>query len=337
MPSPVRWSAFVAAPAIPSIALPRTARPAGPGARRPISPSPMTSSRRRTAAATMRRGRRLDVALGRRSCHAPAAEAVTPGRGQHAAAGRAVARPRRRLDQGRIAQSHLVVQGPPGLVRRSPWPGASAPRSIASSSSGNAGAAAAAYAAKAGLPCVVFTFVGSRRPAGAQMRAYGAMVVKVDEQGRPLAAADGRRARVRLVSDLAVLRPRGRQQSLWHGRLQDDRLRDRRGLRLEAARLVRPAGLLRRCAVRHVEGLRGIEGAGLDRSHAAPGRGRSLGLAHRGDGERRCHAARRPRNAASIATSIGASQGTVQAVDVLRRSKGVAVTIEDDEIAPLGA
>ena len=35
---------------------------------------------------------------------------------------------------------------------------------ITSSSSGNAGAAAAAYAAKAGLPCVVFTFVGSAGP-----------------------------------------------------------------------------------------------------------------------------------------------------------------------------
>ena len=41
----------------------------------------------------------------------------------------------------------------------------------------------------------------------------------------------------------------------------------------------------------------------------------------------------RPRNAASIATSIGASQGTVQAVEVLRRCNGVAITIENDEIA----
>src|SRR5688572_17957064 len=37
-------------------------------------------------------------------------------------------------------------------------------RVITSSSSGNAGAAAAAYAAKAGLPCVVFTFVGASPP-----------------------------------------------------------------------------------------------------------------------------------------------------------------------------
>src|SRR5258705_5695127 len=52
----------------------------------------------------------------------------------------------------------------------------------ASSSSGNAGAAAAAYAAKAGLPCVVFTFAGASPPLVAQMRAYGAMVVTVEDK-----------------------------------------------------------------------------------------------------------------------------------------------------------
>ena len=55
-------------------------------------------------------------------------------------------------------------------------------RVIASSSSGNAGAAAAAYAAKAGIPCVVFTFTGSAGPLVLQMRAYGAMVVKVNDK-----------------------------------------------------------------------------------------------------------------------------------------------------------
>ncbi len=48
---------------------------------------------------------------------------------------------------------------------------------IASSSSGNAGAAAAAYAARAGLPCIVFTFQGTAGPMVTQMRAYGAMVI----------------------------------------------------------------------------------------------------------------------------------------------------------------
>jgi threonine synthase len=38
------------------------------------------------------------------------------------------------------------------------------------------------------------------------------------------------------------------------------------------------------------------------------------------------------RNAPTIATSIGAAQATVQALDVLRRSKGAAVTIADDEL-----
>ena len=39
-----------------------------------------------------------------------------------------------------------------------------------------------------------------------------------------------------------------------------------------------------------------------------------------------------PRNTPSIATSIGALQGTVQALDVLRRSNGAAVTIGDDDL-----
>jgi threonine synthase len=52
-------------------------------------------------------------------------------------------------------------------------------KTIVSSSSGNAGAAAAAYAAKAGIPCVIFTFKGAAGPMLSQMRAYGARVVQV--------------------------------------------------------------------------------------------------------------------------------------------------------------
>jgi len=50
-------------------------------------------------------------------------------------------------------------------------------RVIASSSSGNAGASAAAYAARAGMPCIVFTFEGTVGAMVTQMRAYGAMVI----------------------------------------------------------------------------------------------------------------------------------------------------------------
>lgn len=53
---------------------------------------------------------------------------------------------------------------------------------IATSSSGNAGAAAAAYAARAGLPCIVFCF-GKTTPAMlAQMKAVGAIVAMVSDK-----------------------------------------------------------------------------------------------------------------------------------------------------------
>ena len=54
---------------------------------------------------------------------------------------------------------------------------------IVSSSSGNAGAAAAAYAAKAGLACVIFTFKGTTGPMLTQMRAYGATVIACENKG----------------------------------------------------------------------------------------------------------------------------------------------------------
>lgn len=55
-------------------------------------------------------------------------------------------------------------------------------RVIVSSSSGNAGAAVAAYAAKAGLGCVIFTFKGTTGPMLTQMRAYGATVIACENK-----------------------------------------------------------------------------------------------------------------------------------------------------------
>jgi threonine synthase len=55
-------------------------------------------------------------------------------------------------------------------------------RVIVSSSTGNAGASAAAYAAKAGLPCVVFTTKGAVGPLVTQMRVYGATVLAVENK-----------------------------------------------------------------------------------------------------------------------------------------------------------
>ena len=50
---------------------------------------------------------------------------------------------------------------------------------VVSSSTGKAGASVAAYAAKAGLPCIVFTAKGVVGPLAAQMRVYGATVIAV--------------------------------------------------------------------------------------------------------------------------------------------------------------
>jgi threonine synthase len=55
-------------------------------------------------------------------------------------------------------------------------------RVIVSSSTGNAGAAAAAYAAKAGMPCVIFTTGGAVGPLTIQMRAYGATVLALENK-----------------------------------------------------------------------------------------------------------------------------------------------------------
>ena len=53
---------------------------------------------------------------------------------------------------------------------------------VVSSSTGNAGAAIAAYAAKADLPCVVFTAKGGVGPLLTQMRVYGAIVVALEHK-----------------------------------------------------------------------------------------------------------------------------------------------------------
>ncbi|MFF1510252.1 pyridoxal-phosphate dependent enzyme [Streptomyces sp. NPDC058326] len=64
---------------------------------------------------------------------------------------------------------------------------ASGARGIVVSSSGNHGAAAAAYAARAGLPCAVFTSPDAPPAVASHLRAYGATVLTVPyESVRPL-------------------------------------------------------------------------------------------------------------------------------------------------------
>ncbi|MGE0578960.1 threonine synthase [Reyranella sp.] len=206
-------------------------------------------------------------------------------------------------------------------------------RVIASSSSGNAGAAAAAYAAKAGLPCVVFTFVGASPPLVAQMRAYGAMVVAVEDK------AD----RWRLQS--AGVREFGwYPTSPFFGPVVGSNPYGMEGYKTIAYEVAEAFDwdvpewcVLPVCYGDALYGMwKGFEELKAlgwtqrtPRLVAAEVSGSIAAAMASGEPM----PPDRPRNAPSIATSIGANQGTVQALEVLRRSGGTAVTVENDALA----
>lgn len=205
-------------------------------------------------------------------------------------------------------------------------------RMIASSSSGNAGAAAAAYAARAGLPCVVFTFVGASPALVAQMRAYGAMVVTVEDK------ADRWRLQTAGVRELGWY-----PTSPFFGPVVGSNPYGMEGYKTIAFEVAEAFDwtppdwcVLPVCYGDALYGMwKGFEelrAAGwIDRTPrfvAAEVSGSIAAALASGEPM----PPDRPRNAPSIATSIGASQGTVQALEVLRRSAGAAVTVEDEEL-----
>jgi threonine synthase len=204
---------------------------------------------------------------------------------------------------------------------------------VASSSSGNAGAAAAAYAAKAGLPCVVFTFLGASPPLVAQMRAYGAMVVAVEDK-----------------ADRWRLQSAGVRQLGWYptspffGPVVGSNPYGMEGYKTIAFEVAEAFDwqppdwcVLPVCYGDALFGMwKGFEElkalGWIERTPrlvAAEVSGSITAALASGEPM----SPDRPRNAPSIATSIGASQGTVQAVEVLRRSGGTAVTIDNDELS----
>ena len=204
---------------------------------------------------------------------------------------------------------------------------------ITSSSSGNAGAAAAAYAAKAGLPCVVFTFTGASPPLVAQMRAYGAMVVVVEDK------ADRWRFQSAGVRELGWY-----PTSPFFGPVVGSNPYGMEGYKTIAFEIAEAFDwevpdwcVLPVCYGDALLGMwKGFEElkalgwiARTPRFVAAEVSG-SLAAAMAGGA---AMPADQPRNAPSIATSIGASQGTVQALEVVRRSRGAAVAIDDDALA----
>jgi threonine synthase len=203
---------------------------------------------------------------------------------------------------------------------------------VASSSSGNAGAAAAAYAAKAGLPCIVFTFVGSAGPLVLQMRAYGAMVVKVSDK------AD----RWRLQS-LGVRELGWYPTSPFFGPVVGSNPYGMEGYKTIAFEIAEAFDwqppdwcVLPVCYGDALFGMwKGFEElkalGWIERTPrfvAAEVSGSLAAAMASGDSM----PPEVPRNAPSIATSIGAAQATVQGLDVLRRSRGSAVTVGDDDL-----
>src|SRR5882724_5935409 len=203
---------------------------------------------------------------------------------------------------------------------------------IASSSSGNAGAAAAAYAAKAGIPCIVFTFRGAAGPLLTQMRAYGAMVVMVEDKDD----------RWRFQS-AGVERFGWYPTSPFFGPVIGSNPFGMEGYKTIAYEIaeafdwqppdwcVLPVcygdalhgmwkGFAEMKALGWIDRVPRFVAAEVSGSLAAAlGSGEVMPMP-------------RPRNAATVATSIGANQGTVQSLEVLRRTNGAAVAVDDDAL-----
>ena len=205
-------------------------------------------------------------------------------------------------------------------------------RVVACSSSGNAGAAVAAYAARAGLPCVILTFRGAAGPMATQMRAYGAMVLECADKGD----------RWRLLS-AGVKRFGWYPTTAYFGPAVGSNPYGIEGYKTIAYEIAEQLGwdvpdwcVLPVCYGDALYGMwKGFEElhalgwiARVPRLAAAEVSG-SLAAALASD------AAMPPvrrRNEPTIAPSIGADQGTVQALTALRRTNGAALMIENSEL-----
>jgi threonine synthase len=203
---------------------------------------------------------------------------------------------------------------------------------IASSSSGNAGAAVAAYAAKAGIACIVFTFRGAAEPLLTQMRAYGAMVVVVETP-----------------ADRWRLQSAGVQAFGWYptspffGPVVGSNPYGIEGYKTIAYEIAEAFDwqvpdwcVLPVCygdalygMWKGFEELRALGWIERTPRFAAAEVSGSLAAAM-ASGEAMPPPQRR--NVPTLATSIGATQGTVQALHVLRRTNGAAIVIENDAL-----
>jgi threonine synthase len=205
-------------------------------------------------------------------------------------------------------------------------------RVVVSSSSGNAGAAAAAYAAKAGLQCVIFTFKGTSGPMLTQMRAYGATVV----------ACENKDDRWKLMEH-AVRHYGWFPTSPFFGPVVGSNPYGIEGYKTLAYEIAEQLQwtvpdwcVLPVCYGDALLGMwRGFEDMmalgwtdRMPRMVAAETYG-SIGaaLAEGGDSLPDMR-----KNYETVAVSIGATRGTYQSLDIVRRSKGTALTIGNEAI-----
>lgn len=203
---------------------------------------------------------------------------------------------------------------------------------IVSSSSGNAGAAAAAYAARAGMPCVVFTFKGTAGPMLTQMRSYGAKVVAVENKPD----------RWRFM-EYAVRKFDWFPTSPFFGPVIGSNPFGIEGYKTLAYEVVEQLGwkvpdwcILPVCYGDALVGMwRGFEDMmafgwtdRMPRMVAAEVYG-SIGAALADGSDAPPDM---PRAFDTVAVSIGATQGTYQALDIVRRSKGAALKISNEDM-----
>jgi len=205
-------------------------------------------------------------------------------------------------------------------------------RVIVSSSSGNAGAAAAAYAAKAGLKCVIFTFKGAASAMLAQMQAYGAAVVETESKADRWT-----------LMEHAVRHYGWFPTSPFFGPVVGSNPYGIEGYKTLAYEIAEARDwhvpdwcVLPVCYGDALVGMwRGFEDMmafgwtdRMPRMVAAEVHG-SLGAALTAGSD--MPPDMRP-NQDSIAVSIAATRGTFQALDIVRRSEGAAVTIGNEDL-----
>ena len=215
----------------------------------------------------VRRPAALDLALARDDARRRSRQRRLARRRRHAAPARGPARRARglpgSLDQGRRRTTRRARSRRAGSRRRSPEAKELGITAIALPTAGNAGGAAAAYAAKAGLECHVFMPADTPPVFRIECERYGAKVTLVDGLIDACGKIVAARATAEGWHDVSTLKEPYRVEGK---KTMGYELAEDFGWELPDAILY--PDRRRHGPDRHVEGVRGDGGAGLDRQQA---------------------------------------------------------------------